>query len=242
MVRKDQRSRSSDRIHTVYAYDKITNMNRRAPSGFTIVELLIVVVVIAILAAITIISYNGITQRAVISGVKSDISGVAKRFENERTVNGTSSYNPQTSTLLFTEGGHSQVRYKYGDLTSFCLEAINQKVSSIAYYIDSKDGLTTIKEGTCPASASGAEPRCVAGRVVVSVQQRNDTAETLNIVASSIYGQNSAVVNPSGTYSVATTTGVTSIPRGATKSILTGINGSTYYAERFHAYEPYSCV
>lgn len=32
--------------------------------GFTIVELLIVVVVIAILAAITIVSYNGITQRA----------------------------------------------------------------------------------------------------------------------------------------------------------------------------------
>lgn len=32
--------------------------------GFTIVELLIVVVAIAILAAITIVSYTGITQRA----------------------------------------------------------------------------------------------------------------------------------------------------------------------------------
>lgn len=32
--------------------------------GFTIVELLIVIVVIAILAAITIVSYNGIQQRA----------------------------------------------------------------------------------------------------------------------------------------------------------------------------------
>jgi type IV pilus assembly protein PilA len=32
--------------------------------GFTIVELLIVVVVIAILTAITIVSYNGIQQRA----------------------------------------------------------------------------------------------------------------------------------------------------------------------------------
>ncbi len=36
----------------------------RKESGFTIVELLIVVVVIAILAAITIVSYNGIQQRA----------------------------------------------------------------------------------------------------------------------------------------------------------------------------------
>ena len=36
----------------------------RTNNGFTIVELLIVVVVIAILATITIVSYNGITKRA----------------------------------------------------------------------------------------------------------------------------------------------------------------------------------
>ena len=40
-------------------------------SGFTIVELLIVVVVIAILAVITIVSYNGIQERARISGAQS---------------------------------------------------------------------------------------------------------------------------------------------------------------------------
>ena len=34
------------------------------PNGFTIVELLIVIVVIAILASITIVSYNGIQNRA----------------------------------------------------------------------------------------------------------------------------------------------------------------------------------
>jgi len=39
-------------------------IQQKRDKGFTIVELLIVVVVIAILAAITIVSYNGITQRA----------------------------------------------------------------------------------------------------------------------------------------------------------------------------------
>ena len=38
--------------------------NKQGQSGFTIVELLIVIVVIAILAAITIVAYNGITTRA----------------------------------------------------------------------------------------------------------------------------------------------------------------------------------
>lgn len=44
--------------------------------GFTIVELLIVIVVIAILAAISIVSYNGIQQRARDSGRKTDITAV----------------------------------------------------------------------------------------------------------------------------------------------------------------------
>ena len=50
-------------------------------SGFTIVELLIVVVVIAILAAITIVSYNGIQNRAKLSAVQSDLSAASKKIE-----------------------------------------------------------------------------------------------------------------------------------------------------------------
>ena len=49
--------------------------------GFTIVELLIVVVVIAILAAITIVSYNGITNRANASAAASLASGFQKKAE-----------------------------------------------------------------------------------------------------------------------------------------------------------------
>ena len=39
-------------------------MINNKPKGFTIVELLIVIVVIAILAAITVVAYNGVQQRA----------------------------------------------------------------------------------------------------------------------------------------------------------------------------------
>jgi type II secretion system protein G len=49
--------------------------------GFTIVELLIVIVVIGILAAITIVAYNGIQQRALNTQRKQDIAAVAKALE-----------------------------------------------------------------------------------------------------------------------------------------------------------------
>lgn len=49
--------------------------------GFTIVELLIVVVIIAILAAITIVAYSGIQNRAKASSAQSLANAVAKKAE-----------------------------------------------------------------------------------------------------------------------------------------------------------------
>ena len=56
--------------------------------GFTIVELLIVIVVIAVLAAITIVAYNGIQQRARDSQRKSDLSQIAKALHIYNVNNG----------------------------------------------------------------------------------------------------------------------------------------------------------
>ena len=60
----------------------------RKDKGFTIVELLIVIVVIGILAAIMIVSYNGITTRANETAVKTDLANIAKKLEAYKAVNG----------------------------------------------------------------------------------------------------------------------------------------------------------
>jgi prepilin-type N-terminal cleavage/methylation domain-containing protein len=57
-------------------------------AGFTIVELLIVVVVIAILAAITIVSYNGISTRAENTKTVSAVAAWAKALHMYKTDTG----------------------------------------------------------------------------------------------------------------------------------------------------------
>lgn len=62
---------------------------KKSTSGFTIVELLIVIVIIAILAAITIVTYNGIQERARYSSMKSDITTINKAILMYYADNGT---------------------------------------------------------------------------------------------------------------------------------------------------------
>lgn len=59
-------------------------------TGFTIVELLIVVVVIAILVAVTIVAYNGITAKANDSARLTDASAIEKAIQLRHVEHGTS--------------------------------------------------------------------------------------------------------------------------------------------------------
>lgn len=53
---------------------------KKTVSGFTIAELLIVIVVVAVLAAITVVAFNGVQNRAYDSAVRSDIVSVGKKM------------------------------------------------------------------------------------------------------------------------------------------------------------------
>lgn len=71
----------------------------RLSSGFTIVELLIVIVVIGILAAIVIVAFNGIQRSAAEASVKSDLAGMAKKLEEYKVRSANGLY-PANATEL----------------------------------------------------------------------------------------------------------------------------------------------
>ncbi|MNY36965.1 Type II secretion system protein G precursor [compost metagenome] len=59
----------------------------KTTKGFTIVELLIVIVIIGILAAITIVAYNGIQNRGKAAAYQSDANSIDKKIEAYNAVN-----------------------------------------------------------------------------------------------------------------------------------------------------------
>jgi len=78
----------------------------RGTRGFTIVELLIVIVVIGILAAITIVAYNGITNRAKDSAAISNAQQAGKKV----TVYALSNAETLLATLLSFQRWDSFIR------------------------------------------------------------------------------------------------------------------------------------
>lgn len=90
--------------------------------GFTIVELLIVVVVIAVLASITVVAYTGVRQQAHMSAMRSDFATVQKAVELYKVDSGGYPVcdRPADAAPEWVTGwgcGFSSVRGKIGNIT-----------------------------------------------------------------------------------------------------------------------------
>ena len=117
-------------------------MRQRTQTGFTIVELLIVIVVIGILAAITIVAFNGVQQSAAVASLQSDLRNAQSQIRIEKEVEG--SYPVDDSELAASAGTNYEYDY---DTDSFCITA-SSDAAGTSFFFDSTTNV--IEEGTCP--------------------------------------------------------------------------------------------
>jgi len=108
---------------------------QQTSKGFTIVELLIVVVVIAILAAITIVAYNGITQRASVAVVQNALASAQKKI-GLYTVDNADSYPATLSDAgLSSNSNGVTLQYSVNNTSTpkgYCVSATTTQAA--AYY------------------------------------------------------------------------------------------------------------
>ena len=133
--------------------------NMKEQKGFTIVELLIVIVVIGILAAIVIVAFNGVQQRAKMTSAKSAAASVQKKIEAYNAA--TTSYPSATTYSAMTTALNSQDESKLGDVTIAApSDSTGQK--TVAIYRCSTAGVTAYSvawwdyTASTPAIVSGA--------------------------------------------------------------------------------------
>ena len=114
--------------------------------GFTIVELLIVITVIAVLSTIIIISYNGIQQRAIVSTMASDLDITARSLKLYQVDNASyptsndCSVSPAANSIcLKSSSGTTYTTFTQNNTTNpqtFCITAMN----GTNYYYINQDG------------------------------------------------------------------------------------------------------
>jgi len=78
---------------------------KRFSKGFTIVEILVVIVVISILATIALVTYNGTREQAAISVAQSDMQAFGKALTIYKLDNGTYPTTPEAIGAMMRETG-----------------------------------------------------------------------------------------------------------------------------------------
>jgi prepilin-type N-terminal cleavage/methylation domain-containing protein len=116
--------------------------------GFTIVELLVVIVVIAILAVITLVAFNGVQSRARASQLTSSLGQGKRKLELYKVDNGTYPLTGSLSSAGVTNGNNTFYQYT-SDGTTFCLTASNGGTSY------SQTGTGAATSGNCTGHVSG---------------------------------------------------------------------------------------
>lgn len=181
------------------------SLNGRSNTGFTIVELLIVIVVIGILAAVVTLAYSGIQQKARTASFTASLRNAASKVESEKTDTG------YPATMTYPNSGSTTFVYtQIGSGAAYCLEATSASTPGMTHFISQQQ---KARPGPCPlaywslgGTASGDDsPYRRDGTTTSSVGATNDRFGSAN--QATVYnasGRRTLVASPVGQAGVVT--------------------------------------
>lgn len=149
----------------------------RLNSGFTIVELLIVIIIIGLLATITVVSYRGVTGQAAQSAVKANLKNAAEEIELQKSKEKV--YPAALSNFEKPIAGTDTTTYQYARTNNgFCLMGTSKRDTSIVFSINEQGHFSseacvmpTVTSASCFSfNASTHFP----GRAIVGYFERED--------------------------------------------------------------------
>ncbi len=218
--------------------NKLILMNKallytRKSSGFTIIELLVVVVIIGILASLSVFAFGAWRSRVAEAEIKNDLHGVyaamqsAKNWSNGYTVvpsdavfNGTNN----DTRSIFTQSQNNTLTYRYGDTAGYCIDAVSTAVSTVRKYmrVDATTKEPVIADGDCV----GTLPTPVLAVARVSTSE-------LDLSWAAISGASSYTITRSTASNMSSPVTVTTT--GSSPFRDSGLNPSTRYYYRVKA-------
>lgn len=186
---------------------------RRRRQGFTIVELLIVIVVIAILAAITIVAYNGIQNRAKATSAQTAAAQAAKKVLSYMAINSDQAP-PDLTSADVRDSNATTYQYSVNTASNpqtFCITAT---ANGISYFINNTDS-TSPSAGGCPGHGA------------------NGIAAVSNYVKQPIASSSSPYTTEYGSSSISMSWSTTDGPQGGSYQRMTiaPSNTSTTYVQ-----------
>lgn len=120
--------------------------------GFTIIELVIVVVVIGILSAITIVSYNAVQQNARDKAAQTYADQVSRKIQSYASDN-AGNFPASLADIETTDGSGVTYRYFFDNYTKPRTYCVTVTSVNRSYHISRED--SSAVQGDCPVPAAG---------------------------------------------------------------------------------------